>query len=72
VVSAPGGGGSFELTMAAFFSQHGLERSQGIAAALLYRLVAFWFPVALSLPLLLNFRQRRRDVRKRRGLGHAT
>ncbi|HXH82429.1 MAG TPA: lysylphosphatidylglycerol synthase transmembrane domain-containing protein [Candidatus Tectomicrobia bacterium] len=66
VASAPGGGGSFELIMAAFFADHGLGHAQAIAAAVLYRGVGFWLPVAVTLVLLLRLRHRRRDVRKTR------
>ena len=51
--------------MAAFFADHGIGHAQGIAAAILYRSVAFWLPVALTLVLLLRLRHRRREVRKR-------
>jgi uncharacterized protein (TIRG00374 family) len=66
VASVPGGGGSFELIMAAFFSQHGLDPGQGTAAAILYRVIAFWLPVTTTLLLLLRLRRRRKEIRKRR------
>jgi uncharacterized protein (TIRG00374 family) len=63
VVSVPGGGGSFELITASFFAAHGLEAGQGLAAAILYRVAAFWIPVLVSLVLLLRLRRRRREIR---------
>jgi uncharacterized protein (TIRG00374 family) len=66
MVSAPAGGGSFELVMSAFFVRHGIEASQAVAAALLYRLVAFWIPVTVSALLLLGFRRRRAQIRRTR------
>ena len=65
IVSAPGGGGSFEVVMSAFFVQQGVETSQAIAAALLFRVVSFWLPVAVSAVLLLTFRERRSDIKKK-------
>jgi uncharacterized protein (TIRG00374 family) len=64
VAGAPGGGGSFELIMAGVFAEHGIAHAQGIAAAVLYRVVAFWLPVVVTLALLLRLRHRRRDIRK--------
>jgi uncharacterized protein (TIRG00374 family) len=65
IVSAPGGGGSFEVVMSAFFVQQGVETSQAIAGALLFRVVSFWLPVAVSALLLLTFRERRAEITKR-------
>jgi uncharacterized protein (TIRG00374 family) len=64
VATAPGGGGSFELIMASFFANHGVGHAQAIAAALLYRCVAFWLPVVVTVFLLLQLRHRRRVIRK--------
>jgi uncharacterized protein (TIRG00374 family) len=66
LVSAPAGGGSFELVMSAFFVRHGVEGAQAVAAALLYRLVAFWIPVSVSALLLFGFRRRRIEIRRAR------
>ena len=63
IVSVPGGGGSFEAVMSVFFTRHGLEPATAIAAAMLYRLVAFWIPVVVSLFMLLQLRRPTRDVR---------
>jgi uncharacterized membrane protein YbhN (UPF0104 family) len=64
VTGVPGGGGSFEVILSVVLSRYGFDRGQGIAAAVLYRVVAFWCPVVLSLVLLLSFRRRRREIRK--------
>lgn len=54
LIALPGGGGSFELIMSAVFAVHGLAPAHAIAAAMLYRLVAFWAPVAVSTLILLR------------------
>ncbi len=64
ITGVPAGGGSFEAIMGTFFATHGFGPAQGIAAAVLYRIVAFWIPVALSLVFLLP-RARRRGSRPR-------
>jgi uncharacterized protein (TIRG00374 family) len=66
VVNAPAGGGSFEVVMSAFFAGQGVDRSHAIAGALLFRLVSFWVPALVSGVLLLNFRRRTREIRRRR------
>ncbi|PYM07411.1 MAG: hypothetical protein DMD82_05445 [Candidatus Rokuibacteriota bacterium] len=77
IVSVPGGGGSFEAVMSVFFTRYGVEPATAIAAAILYRLVAFWIPVVVSLFMLLQLRRPTRDVRaserspQRRGAGSA-
>ena len=62
VVGVPGGGGSFEVVMSTVFATHGIKEATSIAAALLYRVVAFWLPVLLSLFFLLRLRHRKRDI----------
>lgn len=64
VLSAPGGGGSFETIMAAFFARHGFDPAQGLAAAVIYRIVAFWLPVLASGIVLLRLRRRRKEIRR--------
>lgn len=59
VLTAPGGGGGFEVIMSVFFTSHGLPASDAIAAAVLYRVVAFWLPVAVSLAIVLWLRRTR-------------
>jgi uncharacterized protein (TIRG00374 family) len=44
----PGGLGSFEATMALLLSSMDVSFSEGLAVALLARLVTFWVPLALS------------------------
>jgi uncharacterized protein (TIRG00374 family) len=44
----PGGLGSFEATMALILSAKGMSFSEGLAVALLTRLVTFWLPLGLS------------------------
>jgi uncharacterized protein (TIRG00374 family) len=66
VVSAPGGGGSFEVIMSAFFGAHGIEPAQAVAATLLYRIVAFWLPIGASAAALPSFRRRVRQLRRGR------
>lgn len=63
LIAVPGGGGSFEVVMSVFFAAHGVEPAHAIAAAVLYRLVAFWAPVALSAVVLLRLGRRRREIR---------
>ncbi len=62
IVGAPGGGGSFETIISAFWAAHGLTPAQGLAAAVLYRLVAFWLPVAFTAVVLLRLRGRKPPV----------
>lgn len=64
VVAVPAGGGSFEVVMSSYFATHGITAADGIAAALLYRVAAFWLPVLWSIVLLLRLRRRRRTVRR--------
>lgn len=64
VLGAPAGGGGFELIMTGFFAHQGVGESRAFAATLLYRVLAFWLPVAGSLIVLLWVRRRHRDVRK--------
>jgi len=63
IAAAPGGGGSFEAILAGFFTSHGVPAAQAIAAALLYRVVAFWLPVLATLGVLASLRRRRREIR---------
>jgi hypothetical protein len=65
VVSAPGGGGSVEVIMSAFFGAHGIAPAHAVAATLLYRVVGFWLPVAASLGTVTTFRRRRLELRRR-------
>ncbi len=44
----PGGLGTYEGTMALFFTLGGLTPAEGLAVALLSRLTTFWFPLLLS------------------------
>jgi uncharacterized protein (TIRG00374 family) len=69
VVGVPGGGGSFEVVMSTFFANRGIPFAAGIAATLLYRVVAFWLPAATSLPVLLSMRQRPTEGEAHRGEG---
>ena len=48
VTSLPGGGGSFEATMALTFSQLGMPTQAALSVTLLYRLLAFWWPLMIS------------------------
>lgn len=64
VVSAPAGGGSFELVMSAYFVRAGMNKAQAVAGALLFRVVSFWVPVLVSGILMLGFRRRRREIRR--------
>lgn len=66
VVNAPAGGGSFEVVMTAFFAAQGVDTPRAIAGALLFRVVSFWIPVFISGLLVLNFRRRTREIRRRR------
>ena len=67
VVGAPAGGGGFEAIMAAFWARHGVDAAHGIAAAVLYRLVAFWLPVGMTLIILWRLRRRRRQIARAAG-----
>ncbi|HEU4563785.1 MAG TPA: lysylphosphatidylglycerol synthase transmembrane domain-containing protein [Gemmatimonadaceae bacterium] len=66
VLGAPAGGGGFELIMTGFFVHHGMSASRAFAGTLLYRLLAFWLPVAAGLPLFVWLRRRRGGVRRER------
>jgi uncharacterized protein (TIRG00374 family) len=59
VTAAPGGGGSFELVMTSFFALHGVRPARALAATILYRCLAFWLPIGVTVVLLLRLRQRR-------------
>lgn len=76
LMAVPAGGGSFEAIMAAFYSSQGIEPAQSIAAAILYRVVAFWGPVLVTAAIVLWIaRSRRRGIRRlssRRSDGRAT
>lgn len=63
-LGAPAGGGGFELIMAGFFAHRGVSESHAFAVTLLYRLIAFWLPVAGSLLALLWLRRRHHDIRR--------
>src|SRR3989442_7245921 len=63
IVSVPGGGGSFEAVMSGFFTRYGVQPAPAIPAAILYRLVAFWIPVIVSLFMLLRLGRPTQDVR---------
>lgn len=68
VVSAPAGGGSFEVVMSAFFARQGVDTSRAIAGALLFRLVSFWLPVLVSGVLVLTFRRHTTEIRRRHAI----
>ena len=65
VVGVPGGGGSFEVLMSGFYQLHGIRPGVSIAAALLYRLVAFWLPMFVSAVVFW----RRRLIRRQTAAG---
>jgi uncharacterized protein (TIRG00374 family) len=67
VVSVPAGGGGFETLMSAVFAAQGVPPSKAIAAAVLYRVLAFWLPVAISLLVILRLRRRRTAIRSEGG-----
>lgn len=48
-VPTPGGLGGFEAGLAAGFVAYGIDASPALAAALLYRLVSYWLPLAAGL-----------------------
>jgi glycosyltransferase 2 family protein len=58
IVAVPGGGGSFEVIMSAFLAGNGLHPAAAIAAAILYRAVAFWLPAVASVLALLPIQHR--------------
>ncbi len=64
VVSAPAGGGSFEVVMSAFFVEHGMAKPEAIAGAVLFRVVTFWIPLLVSGVLVLTLRRRRTELRR--------
>lgn len=61
IVTLPGGGGSFEVILTAFFARNGIPTAVGIAVALLYRLAAFWLPVVASTVVLAAWRREQRS-----------
>lgn len=48
ISSLPGGGGSFEITMTATMVTLGIDQPVALSVTLLYRLLAFWLPLAIS------------------------
>lgn len=66
VVNVPAGGGSFEVVMSAFFVQQGVNTTDAIAAAVLFRVVSFWVPLAVSGLLLLSVRRGKERMRTAR------
>jgi glycosyltransferase 2 family protein len=54
VVSVPGGGGSFEVVMATVLAAHGVDPARSVGTTILYRGLAFWIPVAVTLVLWLR------------------
>jgi hypothetical protein len=64
-IAAPGGGGGFEVILTAFFAMRGVPPGEAVAATLLYRAVAFWLPIAVSLPAVVALRRRAGDARDR-------
>jgi len=65
----PGGLGSFEGTMVLMFSLSGFTPAQGLAVALLSRLVTFWFPLlwsALAAAYLALLEGRKLEVKSQR------
>jgi glycosyltransferase 2 family protein len=72
VTAIPGGGGTFELAISVFFTRHGIESPVAIAAAVLYRVVAFWIPAMVSLAAVAWLRHGPRAIgppRRRRPAG---
>jgi uncharacterized membrane protein YbhN (UPF0104 family) len=49
VVPTPGGLGGFEAGLAAGFVAYGIDPSQALATAILYRLVSYWLPIVAGL-----------------------
>lgn len=64
VISAPAGGGSFEVVLSAFFAGHGVPDGHAVAGALLFRVLSFWVPLAVSAVLLPGFRRFRPDIQR--------
>jgi uncharacterized protein (TIRG00374 family) len=58
VATVPAGGGSFEVLMSGFLAANGTPLATAIAAAVLYRTVAFWLPLGASVPVVLYQRRR--------------
>jgi len=63
-IGAPGGGGSFEALMSAFFVSEGIPAADAIAATLLFRVVTFWLPVAVAGLVIVRLRRRRHEIRR--------
>jgi hypothetical protein len=63
-ISVPGGGGTFETLMSAFFVSEGIPAADAIAATLLFRVITFWLPVAVAGLVLLRLRRRRHEIRR--------
>jgi len=63
-IGVPGGGGSFETLMAAFFITEGIPAASGIAATLLFRVLSFWLPVMVGALVIMRLRRRRRIIRR--------
>ena len=63
-IGVPGGGGSFETLMAAFFVTEGIPAADAIAATLLFRLLSFWLPLIVAALVIVRLRRRRRAIRR--------
>lgn len=57
-VPTPGGLGGFEAGLAAGFVAYGIDPGAALAAALLYRLVSYWLPLAAGLPAFIVCQRR--------------
>lgn len=67
----PGGLGTYEGGMAAFFTLGGLSPSEGLAIALVSRLTTFWFPLVLSAIACLVLSRGNRLVPEPPGIRHS-
>lgn len=55
----PGGLGGFEAGLVAGFAAYGVDGSAALAAALLYRLVSYWLPLAVGAPAFIIGQKRK-------------
>jgi hypothetical protein len=56
----PGGAGVTEVSMSALYVSLGVQPSAAVVSVLAYRLVSFWLPTLLGIPLILRLQAVRR------------
>ncbi len=65
ISSLPGGGGTFEATMAVTITALGVDQPIALSVTLLYRLLAFWLPLAITTVVYRRVHHDRGDLLRR-------